>query len=268
MRPFELLLFTVDPVRIRDAADAGVDAIVVDWERAGKHDRQAGADTEINEHTVEDLRRVRTLFPGHVVCRINAAGPWTEEEIAAAADGGADELLLPMVRGAEEVEWVLELIGGRCSVGILVETEDAVAAARTLAQLPIARAYVGLNDLAIERRSPSIFAAVADGTVRRVREAFDVPFGFAGLTVPDRGEPIPCRLLAAELARLDCAFSFLRRSFTRDVAGRSVAEELPRIRRMLDDAFARPEAAVARDRAELLHRLSSLEPVVAEAARA
>jgi hypothetical protein len=37
---------------------------------------------------------------------------------------------------------------------------------------------------------------------------------------------------------------------------------------MIDDAFARPEAAVARDRAELLHRLASLEPVVAEAAGA
>jgi hypothetical protein len=266
--PFELLLFSVDAARVGAAAAAGVDGIVVDWERAGKRDRQAGADTEINQHTVEDLRRVRALFPRRVVCRINPAGPWTDEEVAAAVDGGADELLLPMVRTVDEVERVLGLVGSRCRLGILVETEEAVAAAPVLARLPISRAYVGLNDLAIDRRAPTIFAAVADGTVQRVREAFEVPFGFAGLTVPERGDPIPCRLLAGELARIGCSFSFLRRSFTRDVAWRALDHEVPRIRRMLDDAFSRPQAAVVRDRTELLHRLAALEPVVAEAASA
>ena len=38
---------------------AGVDGIVIDWERDGKRARQLAADTEINEDTELDLLRVR-----------------------------------------------------------------------------------------------------------------------------------------------------------------------------------------------------------------
>ena len=268
MRPFELLLFAVDPTRVAAADRAGANAIVVDWERLGKHDRQADADTEINHHTQDDLRTVRAHFSGNVICRLNAVGPWTEGELTAAIDGGADEVLVPMVRSAEQVEWVLGLAAGRCGVGILVETEEAVAAARELAQLPLARVYVGLNDLAIERGASSIFAAVRDRTVERVREQFTSPFGFGGLTSPGCGSPVPSRLIAAELARLGCDFSFLRRSFARDSAGKPLAPELERIRRMVGDAFARPAAAVERDRAELASAIERLETLArtAEAA--
>lgn len=259
MKRFELLLFAVDPLLVAAAGRGGADAIVVDWERVGKHDRQAGADTEINHHTVEDIRTVRALFPGTVICRLNAVGPWTEDELGAAVEGGADEVLVPMVRSAEQADWVLRLAAGRCGVGILVETEEAIAAADELAVLDLARVYVGLNDLAIARRSPSIFSAVRDGTVERVREEFSVPFGFAGLTLPGCGSPVPCRLLAAELARLACDFSFLRRSFVRDSSAGPLAAALAQVRSMVAEAFARPAAAVERDRAELDATIARLE---------
>jgi hypothetical protein len=259
VRPFELLLFAVDPIRVAAADRAGADAIVVDWERNGKHDRQAGADTEINHHTQDDLRAVRAHFSGRLICRLNAVGPWTEGELAAAIEGGADEVLLPMVRSVEQVEWVLGLAAARCGVGILVETEEAIAASCELGRLPLARVYVGLNDLAIARGSPSIFSAVRNGTVEHVREQFTAPFGFGGLTLPGCGSPVPSGLIAAELARLECDFSFLRRSFARDSAGRPLAAELTRIRRMVADAFARSAAAVERDRAELASAIARLE---------
>jgi hypothetical protein len=265
VKPFELLLFAVDPVLVAAADRGGADAIVVDWERAGKHARQAGADTEINHHTQEDVRTVRALFPRTVVCRLNAVGPWTEEELNEAVEGGADEVLLPMVRNAEQVEWVLGLAAGRCGVGILVETEEAIAAAGELAELELARVYVGLNDLAIARGAPSIFSAVRDGTVERIRERFRAPFGFGGLTLPGRGSPVPSRLLAAELARLRCDFSFLRRSFARDSSGGPLAPELAQIRAMVAEAFARPAAGVERDRAELAGTIARLESDAATA---
>jgi len=96
------------------------------------------------------------------------------EEVEQAVGAGADEVLLPMIQTAEAVEAALGLAAGRCGVGILIETVRAVGLAEELAGLPLTRVYVGLNDLAIERRTPSIFAAVADGTVERVR----APFGF------------------------------------------------------------------------------------------
>jgi hypothetical protein len=253
---FDLFLFSVDPVLIRRAVEAGVAGIVVDWERNGKIRRQAGADTEINVHTVDDLRRVRACTDATVICRINAVGPGTAGEVEAALAAGADELLVPMVRTAGEVEHVLTLARERCRVGILVETNDAISVAAELAGLPLSRAYVGLNDLAIERRSPTIFRPLVDGTIDGLHDAFDVPFGFGGLTAPERGAPIPCRLLIAEMVRVGCSFSFLRRSFHRDIAGGDLRAEVGRLLRAIDDA--RTSVCAAEDRQELELTVESL----------
>lgn len=249
---FELLLFAVEPGLVREAVSAGIGGIVVDWERQGKWERQLGVDTEINEQTVGDLVRVRETAPCPVICRLNPCNGASAAEIESALIGGADEILVPMVRSPDEVERMLHLADGRCGVGILVETAQAVAAASALARLPISRVYVGLNDLAIDRGSTSIFDALLDGTVERVRPEFDAPFGFGGLTLPDRGSPIPCRHLIAEMVRLDCSFSFLRRSFRRDVAQQEVGAAIARIRDAIAAARARSPDAIAADRAALV----------------
>jgi hypothetical protein len=183
-----------------------------------------------------------------VICRINKYSTRTAEEVEQAVAGGADEILLPMVQSTEEVEHVLRQARGRCGVGILVETVAAIQVVQELARLPLCRVYVGLNDLAIERRAPNIFTAVLDRTVEGVRGHFRVPFGFAGLTLRDCGYPIPCRLLIGEMARLQCGFGVLRRSFYRDIRGRNPAVEIPRLRDALREAYLRPPEAVRRDR--------------------
>ncbi len=249
--PFELILFSTDVPFIQEAVAAGVDGFIVDWEDRGKPERQLLADTEINHDTPEDLRRVREATTARVLCRINGVCETTENEVETAIGEGADEILLPMVRAAREVEAVLELVDGRCGVGMLIETETAVARAESFAGLPLSRVYVGLNDLAIERRTENLFKAVADGTVASVRDAVTAPFGFGGLTLPERGHPIPCHLLMAEMIRLECRFSFLRRSFRRDCRGRSVADVVSRIRAGLARSRARSDAGVVCDRLAL-----------------
>ncbi len=230
---------------------SGVDGVIVDWESRGKASRQEGADTQVNCDTVDDLRRVRESTDGLVICRINGYGTTTPGEVAEAIDAGADELLLPMVRTKREVETVLDYAGKRCGVGILIETVEAVKLAGDLALLPLSRVYVGLNDLAIQRRSPNIFSALIDGTVERIRGHFNVPFGFGGLTLPDRGYPIPCRLLIGEMTRLNCTFSFLRRSFHHDMQDRSLTLEIPRLSKTLQEAYRRSPEAIAQDRSSL-----------------
>jgi hypothetical protein len=270
-----LILFSTCPAFIRQAVAAGVDAVLIDWEYSGKERRQASADTQINHDTVDDLRRVRACTDAHVICRINGRGeamtgevrqtieaeagepPLAADEIEQAIGSGADELLLPMVRSVEEVELVLDQVAGRCGVGILIETVEAVELVEELARLPLSRVYVGLNDLAIERKSQNIFIPLIDGTLERIRRPFHVPFGFGGLTLPDRGYPIPCRLLIGELARLDCDFSFLRRSFHADIRGRDQAVEVPRIHDALSEAFRWPPGSVARNRSELHAAIAS-----------
>ncbi|MGY1684510.1 aldolase [Geodermatophilus sp. SYSU D00867] len=243
----DLFLFTVDAAWGRDVVAAGAAGLVVDWERRGKHRRQAGEGTQINADTLADLERVRAATDGRVLCRINAAGPWTAREVADAVAAGADEVLLPMVRTPEEVDRTLDVVAGRCGLGILVETQDAVDRVAELARRPLSRVYVGLNDLRIDRRSRELFRPLVDGTVEAVRAAVPVPFGVGGLTLPGRGFPVPGDLLAAELVRLGTGFTFLRRSFTADMAGRDPFVEVPRLLASLAD-LTRADAPTAADR--------------------
>ena len=272
---FALTLFSTNPTFIQQAVAAGVDAVLVDWEYRGKERRQASADTQINHDTVDDLRRVRSCTDALVICRINGRSAVTTgeveqpveagagvpllptDEIEQAIEAGADELLLPMVRTVEEVELVLDQVAGRCGVGILIETMEAMGLVEKLARLQLSRVYVGLNDLAIERSTRNIFIPLIDGTLECIRRSFHVPFGFGGLTLPDRGYPIPCRLLIGEMARLDCNFSFLRRSFHADTRGRDLAVEVPRIHEALGKAFRRPPDTIARERGELQVEVAS-----------
>ncbi len=252
--PIDLFVFSTCPEFVQRVTAAGGAAIVVDWERRRKHRRQAGADTQINADTPDDLEAVRGATRARVVCRVNGWDAWTPAEIDLAAALGADEVLLPMVRGPEEVDAALERTGGRCRLGILVETTDAVRRIDELVRRPLSRVYVGLNDLMIDRGGTSLFAPLVDGTVDEVREVVrsaGIPFGVAGLTVPEGGRPLPCRLLVAELARLEADFTFLRRSFHADMTGRDPAVEVPRILAAVAAARQRTSAEVAVDRAEL-----------------
>ncbi|MGY1730348.1 aldolase [Geodermatophilus sp. SYSU D01045] len=245
----DLFLFTVDAAWGRDVVAAGAAGIVVDWERRGKHRRQAGEGTQINADTLADLVRVRAATDGRLLCRINAAGPWTAREVADAVAAGADEVLLPMVRTPEEVDRTLDVVAGRCGLGILVETQDAVDRVAELARRPLSRIYVGLNDLRIDRRSRELFRPLVDGTVEAVRAAVPVPFGVGGLTLPGGGFPVPGDLLAAELVRLRTDFTFLRRSFTADMAGRDPFVEVPRLLAALAGLSAADPPAVVERRA-------------------
>ena len=248
---FSLLLFSTSSPFIREAVAAGVAGIVVDWEYIGKETRQSTFDTQINRGTADDLRRVRASTDALVICRINGYGETTATEIEQVIAAGADEILLPMVHTPVEVQAVMDQIRHRCGLGILVETACAVNCADELARLPLSRVYVGLNDLAIEWKQANIFLPMIDGTVERVRRAFDVPFGFAGLTLLEHGRPIPCRLLLAEMARLETHFSFLRRSFHRDIAGHELAVEVPRLLAARRQARLRTPERIASERAEL-----------------
>jgi hypothetical protein len=191
---FTLMLVSTDTGFIPTAVAAGIGAVLVDWENRGKEHRQASADTQINYHTVDDLRRVRAYTNAPVICRINrreataAAAPGqptaaeTElhllpaDEIELATEAGADEILLPMVQAVEEVELALDQVGSRSGVGIMIETMAAVELAEELAHLPLSRVYVGLNDLAIERGSQNIFIPLIDGLLERIRRPFRVTF--------------------------------------------------------------------------------------------
>ena len=112
---------------------------------------------------------------------------------------------------------------------------------------------MGLDGLAINLGDRSLFTAAADGILDRIRPHIRTDFGFGGLTLPERGSPIPCELLMSEMVRLQCGFAFLGRSFWRDALEVGVPEAIGRIRKGLAktaeldarqlDAIARASAA-------------------------
>lgn len=254
---FDLFLFSVDPLQVQTAAAAGINGTIVDWEYKGKEERQKEADTEINQHTLKDLRAVRSATSKKVICRINRFSSETKKEIENAIDAGADEILLPMVANPDEVEAVLSCAANRLGVGILIETPQAVQWAPKLGAFPLSRVFIGLNDLAIARGVRNIFLPLIDGTVERIRPYFKAPFGWGGMTLPGLGEPIPCELLVYEMIRLDCQFTFLRRSFLKDVKGRDFSMEVARMKRWIETLAKSSPEIKAQKREELVERLTS-----------
>jgi citrate lyase beta subunit len=260
----DLFVFSVEPDFVRQVVGSGAAGAVVDWEQRGKIARQAGADTQINADTAEDLARVRAATAGRVLCRTNGWDVWTANEIELAVELGADEVLLPMVRRPEEIDAALDVAAGRCGLGILVETADAVRRVDELLSRPLSRVYVGLNDLMIDRGSVCLFEPLVDGTADQVAAAAaaaGIPFGVAGLTRPDAGHPVPCRLLVAELARVGARFTFLRRSFHADVAGRDPGAEVSHILAAVEKARRRSATEVTADRLALEAAVGELSTV-------
>ncbi|MBU6383142.1 MAG: hypothetical protein KGQ49_04325 [Verrucomicrobia bacterium] len=223
-------MFTVDCDLVRQANSCGIDAIIVDWEWRGKEERQKNFDTQINHHTLDDLKAVAKIATIPIICRINAISADTKQEIEAALSHGAAELLIPMVRTKREVEQALDWTQDRAKVGILIETNAAVNCAMEMSSLPLSRMYLGMNDLCVENRSPHIFTPLVNGQLDALRPKIARPFGFGGLTLPHLGHPIPCQLLVDAMVRLDCHFSFLRRAFLKDTAGKNMGSAVSQIR--------------------------------------
>lgn len=216
---FELILFTTDTVVAEQCLNAGVAAIIIDWENKGKDKRQNGYPTQINYDTTNDLINMRKNISGKIICRINKYNPdYSRDEIELAINSGADEIFLPMVDDKEEVCKVIDLIKDRCKIGILIETDNAVQNVKDFTTLPLSRVYIGLNDLHISRKSSNMFLPLIDNTVEKIKMHFDsVPVGVGGVTHPDEGSPIPAKLLLQHYTNLNMNFSFLRRAFLKDL---------------------------------------------------
>jgi hypothetical protein len=247
----DVLLFSHDRDYAAAALACGMAAVVVDWEWRGKAERQCGHDTQINHGTVADLAAMTAVAGDRVVCRINNVPGQREFECEQAIAHGAAEIWLPMVRGVAEVEACLRAIDGRARLGIMVETREAMALGRELSALPLHRAYVGLQDYRIDHGHAGLFEPIIDGTLDRFREDYAGAFGFAGVTLPTGGRPIPQHLLLAGMLRLGCAFGVARRMFRADVPAAAIGDALADIARASAQLALRPAAQVDADHAAL-----------------
>lgn len=198
--------------------------IVIDWEKKHKELRQNLYNTQINEHTLQDLINVRELSDCWIICRVNGGENISEDEIIKAIEYGANEIMLPMIDHPDQLEKSIKIIDGQAKVITMIETTSSIDWLTELNKLPVDRFFVGLNDLAIDRKERNIFRPLLDGTIDLIRERTTNELGFGGLTHPQLGVPIPSNLLLSEMKRLECGFSFLRRSFLKDLNTYSIKE--------------------------------------------
>lgn len=233
MTSLGLWLFVNDVAEAVCAEQAGFTGVVVDWEMPAEAGRQVNL--ELHQSNLDlVLGELSTAIHCPVMCRVNQYSDNTEEEVARALSQGANSILLPMVRKFEDALDFKNIISGKAKWGLMIETPEALEIAQQLAGLEPDFVYVGLFDLMYTRDRKHLFEPLVNGEVTALRRQFHhIPFGVAGLTVIDRGEPIPSLELLKELSYQNCDFTFLRRSFKRDICNRNMREEI----NLLNDAW-------------------------------
>jgi 2-keto-3-deoxy-L-rhamnonate aldolase RhmA len=256
-----LFLFTADLATARRAERAGIDNVIVDWEQHDKHSRQEGQNTEINDHSPDDVLRLSSQLRIPVTVRINPLHGGTAAEIQCALDHGATTLMLPMASTPKEVDAFLRLVAERAKTLVQVETQSLARQSDALASLPWDYVHVGLNDLKISRRDRWLWSPLVDGTVERICRALpDRAVGFGGGTILGGGVPIPFMSLFQEMARLNARVLFLRRSFLQEVVGRDWTREIHALRAAWAALQQRDPAAIQRDHSTLIRLLNGLAP--------
>ena len=219
----KLMYITNRPEIAQIAESAGVDRIFVDMEFIGKDARQKGLDTVKSRHTVEDAARVKqSVEKAEVLVRVNPIHDAlpdyfsSEDEINAVVEAGADIIMLPYFKTAEEVKTFLRLVNGRSMTMLLLETPEAVEIVDEILELPgIDEIHIGLNDLSLGYGRRFMFELLADGTVEQLCFKFrkkGIPFGFGGIASLGNGM-LPSEYIIKEHYRLGSSCVILSRSF-------------------------------------------------------
>lgn len=219
----KLMYITNQPEIATIVEHAGVERIFIDMEYIGKSVRQGGMDTVQCHHTTDDIAAVKNvLTKSQIMARCNPIHDATaeygssKEEIDAAIKAGADILMLPYFKTAQEVAEFVNLVDGRVKTLPLVETPEAVECIDEILAIDgIDEIFVGLNDLSLGYGKKFMFELLTDGTVERLCEKFKakgIPFGFGGIAALGKGM-LPAERVIAEHYRLGSTCAILSRSF-------------------------------------------------------
>lgn len=219
----KLMYITNRPDVAVAAENAGVDRIFVDFEYIGKDQRQRGLNTVKNHHTPADVHAIRNVItkaellvrvnPIHEGCELYSS---SKEEIDAAIANGADVIMLPYFKSAEEVKKCIELIDHRAKFFPLLETPESVERVDEILSLDgIDEIHIGINDLSLGYHEKFMFELLVNGTVDRLCAKFKergIPYGFGGIASLGHGL-VPAEYIIARHYELGSTRTILSRSF-------------------------------------------------------
>lgn len=219
----KLMYITNKPEVAKIAEHAGVERIFIDMEYIGKAERQRGMDTVQNHHTTEDVRMIREVVSkSEVLVRVNPIHNQTElycgseDEINGVIAAGADVVMLPYFKTAEEVREFIRMVAGRAKTILLLETPEAVDKLDEILSIQgIDEIHIGLNDLSLGYGRKFMFELLADGTIETLCNKIkqkEIPYGFGGIASLGNGL-LKGEYVIKEHYRLGSIGAILSRSF-------------------------------------------------------
>lgn len=229
----------------------GVDRIWVDLETLGKEERQKNVNSVKSHHTVNDIKIIKPLLnSSEMLVRVNSWNENSPEEIEAVIDAGADIIMLPFWKSAEEVNNFLSVVDHRTKTTLLLETKEAVECIDEVLEAGgFDEIHIGLNDLHLSYGMTFMFELLANGTVEMLCKKFKkkrIPYGFGGIAKLGDGL-IPAEKIIMEHYRLGSSRAILSRSF----CNTDVITELPKIEKIFQDNMKK-----IRDYEESVSRMS------------
>lgn len=205
------------------AESAGVNRIFVDLEYIGKNLRQGGMDTVQNRHTPSDAAAIKkVLSKSELLVRVNPVHDETdnynstEDEINEVINAGADIIMLPYFKTADDVKRFIRAVDGRAKTMLLFESAASIQNIDSILEVGgIDEVYIGLNDLSLDYGRKFLFSILADGTVEKIVKKFkekNLPFGFGGMATLDGGA-LPGKKVLPEHYALGSTCVILSRAF-------------------------------------------------------
>ncbi len=214
----KLMYITNDAMIAKAAESAGVDRVFIDLETLNKKERQFGRNTFITTHVAEDVKLIRSVIDkSELLVRVNPVNINSKDEIDKVVSYGADIIMLPMFKTANEVKDFISIVDGRCRTMLLIEHKDAVENLDDILKVKgIDEFHIGLNDLHISMGKKFMFELIADGTVDKIMKKVKekgYPIGFGGVSRLGTGL-LPADIILAEHYRLGSNGVILSRGFT------------------------------------------------------
>ena len=258
----DLIQITNDPAFARRCdAIAGM-RLWVDLERQGKAERQAGRNTFISTHVMDDVGRVKAqLRQARLMVRVNPLHAGSAAEVDAAIAQGADLLMLPMFEDADTLRAFSEMVAGRRGIVPLLETAGALRSLHEWIGTPgLWEVYMGLNDLHLSLGLRFMFEPLAQGLVDQVARAAraqGLRFGFGGIARLDEGL-LPGRQVLGEHLRVGSSAVILSRTFHRADSDAGFEQAVAALRQAERELAGRDEALVRRDAQDTASAIESI----------
>lgn len=231
-RFMKYMYLTSDSQAAKTAEASGVDRIFLDLEIIGKYERQGHLDTVVSHASLDDVSRLRAVISkSEFLVRCNPVHAGLKAEVDRIISDGADIIMLPYFKTAEEVKTFLDYVGGRVPTVLLFETAESVENVDEILALDgITEVYIGLNDLHLSYNMKFMFELLANGTVEMLCEKFrekGLPYGFGGIAKIGEGMLLSDYVIG-EHKRLGSTCAILARTFRHEVKGSRPVENMSR----------------------------------------